>query len=154
MSGSAGSAPKINNNSFIHGEGLFLQHQSHLVSSLNEGLGSISPDLRWNTFFHDNIAYSNVFSFRMSFDSRMTDVNQLNSSSDQHQMLNNSNTPSNSLFDGHLQKYPISPMMNNSSYSRDDGLRNNFDMWKMEMDRKVSNIGDVSWDLFTNFQSF
>lgn len=46
MSGSAGSAPKINNNSFSHGDGLFMQHSSHLVSSLNEGLGSISPDLR------------------------------------------------------------------------------------------------------------
>jgi hypothetical protein len=46
MSGSAGSAPKINNNSFSHNDGLFMQHSSHLVSSLNEGLGSISPDLR------------------------------------------------------------------------------------------------------------
>lgn len=46
LSGSAGSAPKINNNSFSHGEGLFMQHSSHLVSSLNEGFGSISPDLR------------------------------------------------------------------------------------------------------------
>lgn len=90
----------------------------------------------------------------MSFDSRMSEVNQLNSSGDQHQMLNNSNTPSNSLFDGHLQKYPISPMMNNSSYTRDDGLRNNFDMWKMEMDRKVRADCGVSWDSFTNFQSF
>ena len=47
MSGSAGSAPKINNNSFNHNDGLFMQHSSHLVSSLNEGLGSISPDLRF-----------------------------------------------------------------------------------------------------------
>jgi hypothetical protein len=46
LSGSAGSAPKINNNSFSHGDGLFMQHSSHLVSSLNEGFGSISPDLR------------------------------------------------------------------------------------------------------------
>lgn len=50
MSGSAGSAPKINNNSFNHGDGLFLQHSSHLVSSLNDGLGSISPDLRYVSF--------------------------------------------------------------------------------------------------------
>ena len=41
MSG-AGSAPKINSNSFGHGDNLFLQHQ-HLISP--SGL-SISPDLR------------------------------------------------------------------------------------------------------------
>lgn len=49
MSGSAGSTTKMNNNSFSHNEGLFMPHSSHLVSSLNEGLGSISPDLRWRS---------------------------------------------------------------------------------------------------------
>lgn len=72
----------------------------------------------------------------MNFDSRISEMNQLNN--DHQQMLNNSSTPSNSLFDGHLQKYPISPMMNASYGSvRDDTMRNSFEMWKMEMDRKV-----------------
>lgn len=61
-------------------------------------------------------------------------MNQLNSD---QQILNNSTTPSNSLFDGHMQKYPISPMMNSSFNNRDDTMRN-FDLWKMEMDRKVN----------------
>lgn len=60
-------------------------------------------------------------------------MNQLNN--DQH---HNSTTPSNSLFDGHLPKYPLSPMMNSSfNNSREDSIRNNFELWKMEMDRKV-----------------
>lgn len=72
----------------------------------------------------------------MNFESRISEMNQLNN--DHQQMLNNSSTPSNSLFDGHLQKYPITPMMN-ATYNnvREDPMRNNFDMWKMEMDRKV-----------------
>lgn len=46
LSGSAGSA-KINSNSFGHNENILFQPSSHLVSSLNDGLGSsISPDLR------------------------------------------------------------------------------------------------------------
>lgn len=58
-------------------------------------------------------------------------MNQLNN--DQH---HNSTTPSNNLFD--IQKYPISPMMNSSfSNPREDSMRNNFELWKMEMDRKV-----------------
>jgi hypothetical protein len=71
----------------------------------------------------------------MNFDSRINEMNQLNND---HQMHNNSTTPSNSLFDGHLQKYPISPMMNSSfNNARDDSIRNNFDVWRMEMERKV-----------------
>lgn len=47
LSGSAGSSSKINSNSFGHNDNLLFQHSSHLVSSLNDGLGSsISPDLR------------------------------------------------------------------------------------------------------------
>lgn len=66
-------------------------------------------------------------------------MNQLNS--DQH-LLNNSSTPSNSLFDAHMQKYPLSPMMNSNYNSnlRDDQMRKNFEMWKMEIEennRKV-----------------
>lgn len=62
-------------------------------------------------------------------------MNQLNSD---QQMHNNSTTPSN-LFDGHMQKYPISPMMNSSfNNARDDSMRNSFEQWKMEMERKVS----------------
>ncbi|CRL05851.1 CLUMA_CG019047, isoform A [Clunio marinus] len=118
MSGSGGSAPKINNNSFSHNDNIFMQHSSHLVSSLNDGLGSISPDLRIN------------------FESRISEMNQINN--DQH-MMNNSVTQSNSLFDTHLQKYPISPMMNSSFNNvRDDSMRNNFELWRMEMDRKVA----------------
>lgn len=41
----SGSAPKINN-SFGHSESLFLSHSSHLISPLNDGGLSISPDLR------------------------------------------------------------------------------------------------------------
>lgn len=77
----------------------------------------------------------------MNFDSRISEMNQLNG--DQH-LLNNSSTPSNSLFDGHLNKYPMSPMMNSNYNSniRDDHMRKNFEMWKMEIDennRKVRN---------------
>lgn len=65
-------------------------------------------------------------------------MNQLNSD---QQMLNNSSTPSNSLFDTHIQKYPLSPMMNSNYNSiRDDAMRKNFELWKMEMEennRKV-----------------
>lgn len=61
-------------------------------------------------------------------------MNQLNSD---QQMLNNSTTPSNSLFDGHMQKYPISPMMNSSFNAREDSMRNNFELWKIDMERKV-----------------
>ena len=72
----------------------------------------------------------------MNFDSRISEMNQLNSD---QQMMNNSNTPSNSLFDAHMQKYPISPMMNSSyNNARDDSMRGNFELWKMEMDRKVN----------------
>lgn len=75
--------------------------------------------------------------FRMNFDSRISDMNQLNN--DHHH--NNSSTPSNSLFDGHLQKYPISPMMNTSfNNTRDDSMRNNYELYKMDYDRKVSNV--------------
>lgn len=133
MSGSAGSAPKINNNSFNHSDGLFMQHSSHLVSSLNEGLGSISPDLRW-VWFTLNVHSFHSFNFRINFDARISEMNQLNSD---QQMLNNSTTPSNSLFDGHMQKYPISPMMNSSFNAREDSMRNNFELWKMDMERKV-----------------
>ena len=46
LSGSAGSN-KINSNSFGHNDNILFQPSSHLVSSLNDGLGSsISPDLR------------------------------------------------------------------------------------------------------------
>jgi hypothetical protein len=73
----------------------------------------------------------------MNFESsRISEMNQLNN---EHQMLNNSTTPSNSLFDGHMQqKYPISPMMNSSyNNARDDSFRNNVEAWRMEMERKV-----------------
>ena len=74
----------------------------------------------------------------MNFDARISisEMNQLNNSD--QQMMNNSNTPSNNLFDAHMQKYPISPMMNSSFNNvRDDSMRGNFELWKMEMDRKV-----------------
>lgn len=75
----------------------------------------------------------------MNFESRISEMNQLNS--DQH-LMNNSSTPSNSLFDNHMQKYPMSPMMNSNYNSniRDDQMRKNFEMWKMEVEennRKV-----------------
>lgn len=71
----------------------------------------------------------------MNFDSRISERNQHNNDL---QMLNNSSTPSNSLFDGHIQKYPISPMMNSSfNNTRDDSIRNNLELWKMDMERKV-----------------
>lgn len=38
-----GSAPKINNS---FSDSLFLQHSSHLISPMNDGL-SISPDIRY-----------------------------------------------------------------------------------------------------------
>lgn len=67
-------------------------------------------------------------------------MNQLNSD---QQLMNNSSTPSNSLFDGHIQKYPMSPMMN-SNYNniQNDQMRKNFELWKLEMEennRKVRN---------------
>lgn len=76
----------------------------------------------------------------MNFESRISEMNQLNS--DQH-LMNNSTTPSNSLFDTHINKYPLSPMINSSYNSiRDDAMRKNFEMnWKIEMEenyRKVS----------------
>lgn len=47
LSGSAGSSSKLHNNSYGHADNLLFQHSSHLVSSLNDRLGSsISPDLR------------------------------------------------------------------------------------------------------------
>jgi len=77
--------------------------------------------------------------FRMNFESRISDMNQLNN--DHQLMNNNSSTPSNSLFDGHLQKYPISPLTAfSTSVGRDDSLRKNFELWKMELEennRKV-----------------
>lgn len=72
----------------------------------------------------------------MNFESsRISEMNQLNS---EHQMHNNSATPSNSLFENHMQKYPISPMMNSSyNNARDDSFRNNVEAWRLEMERKV-----------------
>ncbi|XP_070491136.1 RING finger protein unkempt isoform X14 [Chironomus tepperi] len=128
LSGSAGSQ-KINSNSFGHNENILFQPSSHLVSSLNDGLGSsISPDLSENfKLLH-----------RMNFESRISEMNQLNSD---QQLLNNSTNPSNSLFDAHIQKYPLSPMIN-SNYNNvhDDAMRKNFELWKIELDennRKV-----------------
>lgn len=47
LSGSAGSSSKLHSNSFGHGDSLLFNQSSHLVSSLNDRLGSsISPDLR------------------------------------------------------------------------------------------------------------
>lgn len=74
----------------------------------------------------------------MNFESRISEMNQLNSD---QQLMNNSTNPSNSLFDGHIQKYPLSPMIN-SNYNNvhDDAIRKNFELWKLEMDennRKV-----------------
>ncbi|KAG5674006.1 hypothetical protein PVAND_003999 [Polypedilum vanderplanki] len=118
LSGSAGS--KMNSNSYGHSDNMIFQHSSHL---LNDGLGSISPDLRIN------------------FESRISELNQLNS--DQQQLLNNSTTPSSSLFD--MQKYPLSPMINSgfgsAGTSRDDTMRKNFELWKLELEennRKVA----------------
>lgn len=72
----------------------------------------------------------------MNFESRIPEMNQINND---HQMHNNSTATSSSLFDGHMSKYPISPMMNSSfNNARDETMRNGFDLWKMEMDRKVN----------------
>lgn len=75
----------------------------------------------------------------MNFESRISEMNQLNNS--EQQLLNNSNTPSNSLFDTHLQKYPLSPMLNSTYNSiRDDTIRKNYELWKLELEennRKV-----------------
>lgn len=66
-------------------------------------------------------------------------MNQLNSD---QQLMNNSSTPSNSLFDTHMKNYPLSPMMN-SNYNnsiQNDQMRKNFELWKLEMEennRKV-----------------
>lgn len=83
----------------------------------------------------------------MNFESRISEMNQLNSS-DQH-LMNNSSTPSNSLFDNHLNhKYPMSPMMN-SNYNnsiQNDQMRKNFELWKIEMDensRKVRKLPQI-----------
>lgn len=150
MSGSAGSAPKINNNSFSHSDGLFMQHSSHLVSSLNEGLGSISPDLRWHGKLMEimNRILNIFYDFRMNFEARISEMNQLNSD---QQMMNNSNNTSNNLFDSHLQKYPISPMMNSSYNAREDSMRGNFELWKMEMDRKVRKCQRIYNGYLINF---
>lgn len=80
----------------------------------------------------------------MNFDSRISEMNQLNSD---QQLLNNSTNPSNSLFDGHIQKYPLSPMIN-SNYNNvhDDTMRKNFELWKMELDennRKVRQLRNL-----------
>lgn len=90
----------------------------------------------------------------MNFESaRISEMNQLNN---EHQMLNNTTTPSNSLFDGHMQKYPISPMMNSSyNNARDDSFRNNVEAWRMEMERKVNrhNNAPSTMSNLTNFRS-
>ena len=81
----------------------------------------------------------------MNFDSRISEMNQLNSD---QQLLNNSTNPSNSLFDRHIQKYPLSPMIN-SNYNNvhEDSIRKNFELWKIELDennRKVGIENDVT----------
>ena len=67
-------------------------------------------------------------------------MNQLNSD---HQLMNNSSTPSNSLFDNHMNhKYPMSPMMN-SNYNnsiQNDQMRKNFELWKIEMDENSRKV--------------
>lgn len=71
----------------------------------------------------------------MNFESRMSDLNHLG----QHEqnMLNQST--STNLYDTSLSKFPLSPILNSTSYdNRDDQVRNN--LWKMEIDRKVSNL--------------
>lgn len=148
LSGSAGSSSKLHSNSFGHGDSMLFQQSSHLVSSLNDRLGSsISPDLRYINYhggFFFNFKKSNKFLnyfHRINFDSRISEMNQLNS--DQH-LLNNSSTPSNSLFDAHMQKYPLSPMMNsnyNSNIRHDDHMRKNFELWKMEIEENNRKVG-------------
>lgn len=55
------------------------------------------------------------------------------------QLLNHSTTPSNSLFDGHINKYSLSQL--GSSYGvREDSLRKNFEMWKLEMDENSRKV--------------
>jgi hypothetical protein len=75
----------------------------------------------------------------MNFDSRISEMNQLNSD---QQLLNNSTNPSNSLFDGHIQKYPLSPMIN-SNYNNvhEDSIRKNFELWKIELDENNRKVG-------------
>lgn len=132
MSGSAGSGSKLNS-SFPHNNDVFLaQNSSHLVSSLNEGIGSMSPDIRLN------------------FDSRMGDLNHLGH--DQN-MMNSS--ASNNIYDNAMNKFPLSPIMN--SYDRDDNFKN-IDLWKMEMDRKAphnmkSAISDKQRDDYRNMNN-
>jgi hypothetical protein len=80
----------------------------------------------------------------MNFESRISEMNQLNN---EQQMMNNSSTPSNNLFDAHIPKYPVSPMMN-SNYNnsiQNDQIRKNFELWKLEMEE---NNRKVSWKLF------
>lgn len=60
----------------------------------------------------------------------MGDLNHLGH--DQN-MMNSS--ASNNIYDNAMNKFPLSPIMN--SYDRDDNFKN-IDLWKMEMDRKVS----------------
>lgn len=134
MSGSAGSGSKLNS-SFSHNNDVFLaQNSSHLVSSLNEGIGSMSPDIRWalsSSVQSWTFLTPHTLSFRLNFDSRMGDLNHLGH--DQN-MMNSS--ASNNIYDNAMNKFPLSPIMN--SYDRDDNFKN-IDLWKMEMDnRKVS----------------
>lgn len=68
----------------------------------------------------------------MNFESRMSDLNHLG-----HDNLMNSSTSTN-IYDNSLNKFPLSPILNSSYDNRDDQVRNNLEMWRMEMDRKVS----------------
>lgn len=110
----SGSAPKINN-SFGHSDSLFLTHSSHMISPLKEGL-SISPDIR------------------MNFDSRIPELNSLNSD------LTNNTSTTNNLFDNHMQQnkhsFSISPLVN-PSYSEITRLRD-------ELANK--NVQMVNWE--------
>lgn len=84
----------------------------------------------------------------MNFDSRISEMNQLNSD---QQLLNNSTNPSNSLFDRHIQKYPLSPMIN-SNYNNvhEDSIRKNFELWKIELDENNRKVG-IENDLIRQF---
>lgn len=69
----------------------------------------------------------------MNFESRISDLNHLGH---EQNMLNQST--STNLYDTSLSKFPLSPILNSTSYdNRDDQVRNNLDLWKMDMERKV-----------------
>jgi hypothetical protein len=77
----------------------------------------------------------------MNFESRISEMNQLNS--EQH--LLNSSAPSNNLFDQHMQKYPLSPMINTTYNNiRDETMRKNFELWKLEIEENNRKVCDCN----------